>query len=102
MRSKKGKTWQYRGGVRAPKPHCDEHNLVELKDGRIWMTQRTAEGLFESFSADGGRTWTDPVRSKTIVQPTAMHYVGRLASGNLLLIKTALKWIRCRRETGLA
>ena len=37
-----------------------EPSLLELKDGRVWMTIRTQNGwLYESFSDDGIR-WTEP------------------------------------------
>ena len=34
--------------------------LVELRDGRIWMLARTQKGTMQSFSSDGGRTWSAP------------------------------------------
>ena len=52
-----GQTWTRRGGVAFPEPEFDEHMIVELKDGRLWMLARTKEGMAESFSSDQGRTW---------------------------------------------
>ena len=60
--------------------------LVERRDGSIWMVARTATGLMESTSADGGVTWSEPVPS-AIAHPNARFHLRRLASGRLLLIK---------------
>ena len=38
--------------------------IVQLTDGRIWMVIRTQTGyLFESYSADGGETWSTARRT---------------------------------------
>ena len=37
----------------------DEHMMVELKDGRLWMLARTKGQPHESFSSDGGKTWSE-------------------------------------------
>ena len=38
--------------------------IVQLTDGRIWMVIRTQTGyLFESYSADGGETWSPARRT---------------------------------------
>lgn len=80
-----GKTWHKRGGVRFPRFDFDEHMLVELRDGRLWMLARTLDGIAESHSADQGRTWTPPkVRFPHI---NARFHLRRLASGRLLLVK---------------
>lgn len=36
---------------------CDEHMIVERRDGTLWMLVRTGYGIGESFSEDGGKTW---------------------------------------------
>jgi predicted neuraminidase len=80
-----GKTWTKRGGVLFPKSDFDEHMLVELKDGKLWMLARTADGMAESYSEDQGRTWSKPqVRFPHI---SARFFLRRLKSGNLLLVK---------------
>lgn len=84
--SDQGKTWTRRGGVRFPNPRFDEHMFVELKDGRLWMLARTADGIAESYSSDMGKTWTEPVPS-TIKNPSARFFFRRLQSGNLILVK---------------
>lgn len=82
-----GETWAWKGGVAFPSPDFDEINLVEMEDGRIWMTARTRElGVWESFSDDGGASWTEP-RETQIKNVNSRHFLRRLPSGNLLLVK---------------
>jgi hypothetical protein len=82
----KGKSWERRGHVVFPSQTFDEHMIVELNDGRLWMTARTGKlGIQQSFSSDGGYTWTAP--QKYLNNQTARHFIRRLASGNLLLVK---------------
>jgi len=81
-----GKSWQRRGGVAFPDPQFDEHMLVELKDGRLWMLARDNHGISQSFSADQGKTWSQPERSG-IENPSSRFFLRRLASGNILLVK---------------
>ncbi len=84
--SDQGKTWTRRGGVKFPGPRFDEHMFIERRDGSIWMTARTRNGLWESTSADGGRTWARPKESP-IKTASSRHFIRRLQSGNILLIK---------------
>lgn len=81
-----GKTWTRRGAATFPHPEWHEHLIVERNDGTLWMPARTAKGIMESVSVDGGRTWSDPVPS-AIQHPVARFFIRRLASGRLLLIK---------------
>lgn len=83
----KGQTWQIRGGAYAPQAYnFDETMAVELTDGRLWMLIRNSSGkLLESYSEDGGYTWTDAVYTD-IVNPCSRFYIDRLPSGNLILI----------------
>lgn len=73
----KGRRWNH-GAV--------EPTIVELKDGQLWMLIRTAQDHhYESFSSDGGETWTKPVPSRfhgTITMPT----IQRLKDGRILFI----------------
>jgi len=85
--SDQGRTWQRRGAVRFPNPDWHEHMVVERKDGTLWMLARTAKGVMQSTSADGGRTWVAPTEPCGIRQPNARFHVRRLASGRLLLVK---------------
>jgi len=64
----------------------DEYNVVELRDGRLWLLSRTSLGMVESFSADKGLTWTEAKPSR-IQHATSRHFLTRLQSGNLLLVK---------------
>jgi len=74
-----------------------EPTLVELKDGRVWLVFRTTLGeLWQSFSADGGRTW-DPPSSTGISSSSSPPYLGRLKNGNLLLL-----WNRIQPSDGPA
>lgn len=83
----KGATWQRRGGVKFPNPDWHEHMIVERQDKSLWMLARTAKGIMQSTSADGGRTWAEPTEPPGIRQPNARFHVRRLASGRLLLVK---------------
>ncbi len=80
-----GATWERRGMVRFPKPNFDEHLIIEKKDGTWWMTARTGLGICESFSTDKGYTWSKP----ELYQPhvNSRHFIMRLASGHLLLVR---------------
>ena len=94
-----GVTWQRSEFVNAP-PHeiggvhkgvrwnhgAVEPTVIELNDGRIWMLARTAQDQhFQSFSEDGGETWSEMQPSRfygTITMPT----IGRLNDGRILFI----------------
>lgn len=95
-----GKTWSRRGGVAFPDTDFDEHMIVELKDGRLWMLARTKQGISESFSADKGRTWSAPTTS-AIQNTSARFFIRRLASGNLLLVKNGPIDVRLPRRSSL-
>jgi len=66
--------------------NCDEHMLVERKDGSLWMLLRTRYGIGESVSTDSGKTWPD-VKAGDIPHPVARFFIRRLASGQLLLVR---------------
>jgi hypothetical protein len=56
----RGKTWQKLGQANIPKRshrQCDEHMIVERKDGSLWMLVRTNYGIGQSVSTDRGKTW---------------------------------------------
>jgi hypothetical protein len=80
-----GRTFEFVGGVAVPDRWFDEHMLVELKDGRLWVLVRTDRGIGQSFSSDGGRTWT-PGEDTGFGGPNARFFIRRLNSGNLLLV----------------
>ena len=82
-----GATWQRRGAARFPNPDWHEHMIVERRDGSLWMVARTAKGIMQTTSTDGGRTWAEPTEPPGIRQPNARFHLRRLASGRLLLVK---------------
>ena len=60
--------------------------MVELGDGRVWMLMRTELGTqYESFSADGGETFSRPKPSR-ICSPRSPISITRLGNGDLLLV----------------
>jgi hypothetical protein len=61
--------------------------LIEREDGSLWMLARTAKGIMQTTSSDGGRTWAEPTEPSGIRQPNARFHIRRLASGRLLLVK---------------
>lgn len=85
--SDRGATWQRRGAAVFPNPDWHEHMIVERKDGTLWMLARTAKGIMQTVSGDGGRTWATPTEPPGIRQPNARFHIRRLASGRLLLVK---------------
>jgi predicted neuraminidase len=95
-----GRTWTRRGGVAFPKTDFDEHMIVELRDSRLWMLARTKLGISESYSADQGRTWSEPQPS-AIQNPSARFFIRRLASGNLLLVKNGPVGDRLPRRSSM-
>ena len=81
----KGRSWRLYGALKAPH-WALENMIVELRDGRLWMLIRTGSGvLWESYSADRGRTWSEPGAS-SIANPGSRFFIRRLDSGNLLLV----------------
>lgn len=81
-----GDSWQRRGGVDMPHRTFDEHMIVEKQDGALWMLVRRDDGIGESFSGDGGLTWS-PGDKTALTQPDSRFFIQRLQSGNLLLVK---------------
>lgn len=87
-----GGTWTRRGGMAFPAPEFDEQQIVERRDGSLWMTARTRLGIHESISTDGGVSWSAPWPSsiRQVIDRNGVssrHHLRRLSSGRLLLIK---------------
>ena len=80
-----GETFERRGGVDMPSRAFDEHCLVELSDGRLWMTVRTTYGIGQAFSSDGGRTWEN-IGPSGHTGPNSRFFVRRLKSGRLIMV----------------
>lgn len=85
-----GATWTRRKAAKRCCPrNFDEPMILERRDGTLWFLARTAVGvgvLAESFSQDGGATWSDS-RLTGIADPSARFFLRRLHSGNVLLVK---------------
>jgi len=64
----------------------DEHMIVELKSERLWMLVRMSYGIGQSFSDDGGKSWS-AVEPCGLAHPASRFFIRRLASGNLILVK---------------
>jgi predicted neuraminidase len=98
-----GKTFSLRGTANIADPTTrgpDEPMIVERKDGSLWMLVRV-QGLAETVSLDGGRTWSEVKRS-TIRHNTSRFFVRRLNSGALLLVKHGALGERTGREKLMA
>lgn len=66
---------------------ADEHNLVEKKDGSLWLYNRLGiPGIGETFSTDGGKTWSE-FQMTSIKHSVSRFFIRRLQSGNLLMVK---------------
>ena len=95
-----GSSWNERGSLKFPDWEFDEHMVVELRDGRLWMLARTKGNPHESFSDDNGKTWSEP-KPSAIVNLNARFFLRRLASGNLLLVKNGPIDARLPRRSSL-
>jgi hypothetical protein len=95
-----GESFHFRGHVDIPREEWNafENQVVERKDGSLWLLTRIRSGIGESVSYDQGKTWT-PIRNPdNIAHSTARFYISRLQSGNLLLVKHGDIMERGRRE----
>jgi hypothetical protein len=83
-----GQSFAYRGAVPVPEglANAHEYQIIERKDGSLWLLNRVNGGIGESISRDGGKTWT-PMELSPIVHTVSRFYITRLQSGNLLLVK---------------
>ncbi len=84
-----GNTWQLIGAATVPEKkdrNCDEHMLVQRRDGSLWMLVRTGYGIGESISHDGGKSWSD-VQRTDLIHTASRFFIRRLRSGKLLLVK---------------
>lgn len=81
----RGETFALYGRAFIPDRSCDEHMVLELRDGRLLMLVRTNYGIGKSYSADGGKTWT-PGEDSGLGGPCSRFFIRRLASGRILLV----------------
>lgn len=84
-----GRTFAFLGQARVPPTRVDEHMVVEKKDGRLWMLVRTTFGIGQSFSDDGGQTWSAGTTylDRATAVPSARFFIRRLQSGALLMVR---------------
>lgn len=80
-----GETFERLGGSDVPERSFDEHMVVELEDGRLWMLVRTFYGIGQSFSSDSGKTWSAGENSG-LGGPNSRFHIRRTPTGRLLLI----------------
>jgi len=83
-----GVTFEFLGQAHVPLTRVDEHMLVERRDGSLWMLVRTTEGIGQSLSTDGGKTWspgTIYLAGENVANKR--FFLRRLQSGALLLVR---------------
>ena len=74
------------GHVEIQETPFTEHMIVERKNGSLWMLARSKSGLAQATSQDKGRTWKELEMFTKDLNVNTRFYLGKLASGNLLLI----------------
>ena len=63
-----------------------EPNVLEMDDNQVWMLMRTQTGrMYESFSSDGGVTWSDAVPSDFVSSDSPAEML-RLPDGRVIVI----------------
>ena len=80
-----GKSFTRLGHADIQNRYCDEHTVLECDDGSLRMFVRRNDGIGESYSYDGGLTWSEGIKSD-IEGPSARFHIERLKSGNVLLV----------------
>ncbi len=80
-----GRTFYRLGCADVPDRSFDEHMLFEQEDGGLRMLIRLKDGIGESFSYDGGVTWSEGRRS-VLTGPGSRFHITRLPSGRVLLL----------------
>ena len=87
-----GETWSLRGraesiDLSSGQNNLDDPVLIQRLDGSLWLIIRNdlASGPYESFSYDGGYTWTHARPSK-ISGPGTRLTMDRLENGKLLMV----------------
>ena len=80
-----GDTFAHRGTVVARDRWFDEHMLLTKQNGDLEMFIRTSYGIGKAVSHDGGYTF-DADTDSGLGGPNSRFYVGRLSSGNILVV----------------
>ena len=88
----KGANWSLRGKSEcidrsSGKNNLDDPVLAQKPDGTLWLLTRPSSGnnVMESFSYDGGYTWTHAVKSD-IIGPQSRLTVNLLSDGKMLMV----------------
>lgn len=103
--SDQGDTWEMRGTVQKNTIGVYEPTVVQKKDGTLWSLIRLgvaqsalgpAGGVGQSFSSDGGESWStvEEALPRPLIGASARLYFGRLKSGALLFITNDSETIR--------
>lgn len=95
-----GGHWRYRGGKIFMDSCFNEHSVVEMNDGRLWMLSRCMKEISQSFSDDGGKTWQGQTTFFPHVNSKAVFH--RLHSGHLLLTKHGAAFAEAGRDSSEA
>ena len=80
-----GDHWHHRGGIIFADSCFNEHSVIELGDGCLWMLSRCFTGCAQSYSSDGGVNWQPQQIAFPHVNSKCLFR--RLHSGNILLVK---------------
>ena len=80
-----GESFGFLGCADIPNRSCDEHMIVERRDGTLWMLGRRTDGVGQAVSTDRGKTWTASPEP-ALPGPCSRFHIRRLQSGRLLLI----------------
>ena len=84
--SDEGETFEMlASGLKFPYGIC-ENSLVERSDGSLWILMRGMNCTGQTFSYDGGRTWTVATVNGALPLPNTHFCLQRLKSGNMLLV----------------
>lgn len=82
----RGETFERIANIHFAFSNFDEPSMVERSDGSIWMLIRGLNCVGETFSYDGGHTWTIPHQNRRLNLPDTHFYLGKLKNGDLLLL----------------
>lgn len=87
-----GENWLLRGKAEcldssAGKNNLDDPVLVQKPDGTLWLLMRPSQSVnvYESFSTDGGYTWTHAKKSN-IEGPQSRFTIDLLNDGSMLMV----------------
>ena len=85
-----GATWTFKGKAEVTGSNYNNAILIEREDNSggtyLWMLMRQSSGpMKESFSYDGGVTWTNG-KTSNIDHPNSAIYMGWTSTGKLLMI----------------